>query len=232
MSLTPEQRELNQRRLKEHEHKKYSIDLELGSGIAFKGFSVWPNVLRPEKTSALYFGHFLAAHQNLFKGRNVLDMGCGSGIQGLIAASAGARSVVLSDISTWAFDNTRENVELFKLQQTCQVRKGDLFARVPERFDVIIFNQPFFASDPIPEIPVSRAIFDGGDLIHRFFNEAKDHLNQRGILIMPFFHFAGETNNPELQAPQHGFKVISKETIAVDDENIQKGEFSVFVLCC
>ena len=93
---------------------------------------------------------------------------------------------------------------------------------------MIIFNHPFFSENPIPNIPVTNAIFDPGDLIHRFLKEAPQYLNKGGYLIMPFFHFAGETNDPELQAPSHGYKVVLKHRVDVDDENIQKGLFSVY----
>ena len=43
-------------------------------------------------------------------GESVLDMGCGTGVLGILAALQGAASVTSIDIDPWAFENARENV--------------------------------------------------------------------------------------------------------------------------
>lgn len=230
MALNPEQWELNKKRIAEHKHPTYQIDLDVGSGILLKGFSVHPNVLRPEKTSAIYFARYLASCDLDFSGKEVLDLGCGTGIQGIMAAIRGAQKVVMSDIAEHAVANAFENVRIQRLEALVDVRKSDLFEAVNESFDVIIFNQPFFAEKPLPDEPITIAIFDEGELIRRFFLEAKKHLKKGGIIIMPFFHFAGTTNDPGIRGPEFGYNIASKTSVEVNDDNIQKGTFSVYVL--
>ena len=46
------------------------------------------------------------------KGKNVLDMGCGSGILAILAAMKGAGQVTAIDIDKWSFENTVENAAL------------------------------------------------------------------------------------------------------------------------
>ena len=43
------------------------------------------------------------------RGKSVLDMGCGTGILGILAADLGAKSVLAIDIESWCVENTMEN---------------------------------------------------------------------------------------------------------------------------
>ena len=42
-------------------------------------------------------------------GKSVLDVGCGTGILGILAADLGAKSVLAIDIESWCVENTQEN---------------------------------------------------------------------------------------------------------------------------
>lgn len=46
------------------------------------------------------------------KGLDILDMGTGTGILGILALKLGAKHVVGIDIEDWAYENTKENLEL------------------------------------------------------------------------------------------------------------------------
>lgn len=46
------------------------------------------------------------------KGKSVLDMGCGTGILGLLAMKMGAESLVAVDIDKWAYENVKEHAEI------------------------------------------------------------------------------------------------------------------------
>jgi methylase of polypeptide subunit release factors len=73
-----------------------------------------------------------------------LDMGCGSGVGSIFAARRGYR-VTAVDVNPEAVRCTRINVLLNRLEHTVDVRQGDLFAPVEgERFQLILFNPPFF----------------------------------------------------------------------------------------
>ena len=127
MPLTKEQHELNQRRIKEQQHSKYEVDLTLSGGLVLKKIAVYPNVLRPEKTSALYFARYLSSEPALYKDKSVIDMGCGTGVQGIVAGLLGARSVVFSDISKDAAENTSDNVKRYNLNNKSTVFQCDNF---------------------------------------------------------------------------------------------------------
>ena len=230
MPLTKEQYELNQRRIKEQQHSRYDVDIALNSDLILKDFAIYQNVLRPETTSGFYLARFLASNISLYKWKDTIDMGCGSGIQGIVMALLGAKSVTFSDIAPEAVANTRENVKRFDLTEKSSVVQGDLFENIKSSADVIVFNHPFFSANPLPDVPVTLAFYDSGDLIHKFLDNAPRYLSNDGYILMPYFQFAGETNDPEKQAPKHGYEVSLLYRIDIDDEKIQKGIFSVYML--
>jgi HemK-related putative methylase len=81
-------------------------------------------------------------------GMVVLDMGTGSGIAAIAAALRGAR-VVAVDISPEAVRCARINALLNRVEDSVEVRCGDLFEPIlGERFDLILFNPPFYAGTP------------------------------------------------------------------------------------
>lgn len=85
----------------------------------------------------------------------VLDMGTGSGV-GAVAAALLGFHVTAVDINPAAVRCARMNVLLHDLEGRVHVREGDLFDAVPgERFDLVLFNPPFF--DGIPRSPADRA---------------------------------------------------------------------------
>lgn len=77
-----------------------------------------------------------------------LDLGTGSGIGAVFAARRGFR-VVAVDLNPEAVRCARLNAMLNRLEDRIEVREGDLFTPVAgERFDLILFNPPFFQGAP------------------------------------------------------------------------------------
>lgn len=73
-------------------------------------------------------------------GRRVLDLGCGTGVLGLIAHRRGAAHVVFSDIDEGSVRTTRETCALNGCAQA-EVVASDLLAGVPARaVDVVVAN--------------------------------------------------------------------------------------------
>jgi ribosomal protein L11 methyltransferase len=71
--------------------------------------------------------------------KSVLDMGCGSGILGILAADLGAKSVLATDIESWCIENTMENAERNQCSDIVKVIKGDVDL-VTETYDLIFAN--------------------------------------------------------------------------------------------
>jgi SAM-dependent methyltransferase len=81
-------------------------------------------------------------------GTRALDMGTGSGAGALFAAFEGF-DVVAVDVNPAAVRCARTNALLNRLEAHIDVREGDLFEPVQgERFDLVLFNPPFFRGPP------------------------------------------------------------------------------------
>jgi len=226
-TLSEEQRTQVLAQLERHEHTKYSTDIVLSENKVLEGFVVYPDVLRPESMTSLFLARHFYQNRDLYEGKTVVDMGCGSGIQGIVMAQFGAKKVVFADISSQAVENTLENIRHFGVAEKAIVVQGNLFENVENIADLIVFNHPFFPADSIQERPVSISMLDKGDLIHEFFRQAKTQLSRNGVIVMPYFHSAGDINDPEIQAPKHNLDVQVALRKKVDT-GIQKGLISIY----
>lgn len=226
MSLTKRQEEQIKLQVCEHQRhkKKYKFPIEVVPGVLLHRFVMHPHVVQP--MSSRFLAQFLFQNPKLVIDRTVIDVGAGSGILGLVCAILGAQRVVFSDISPYASRNALENIQTNKVGQRCQVLKGDLFEKVETKAELIIFAQPYFPGRPIKGLPVTIGMLDEGQLVHRFFEEAKRHLT--GTILMPYLEWVGQVNNPRIQAPQHGYtveRIFSKKV-----HGLQSGLFSIYQL--
>jgi len=226
MALNPAQARQIEKQLQEHTHSDYTVDLRLSKGVVLKDFSVHAGVMRPERMTSVLLARFLLENKKIYHGKVAMDIGCGSGIQGVTMAAGGAKTVMLSDISAEAVANSEENVKKYHLETTAQVLRSDLFGAICVKADAIIFNHPFFPDSAQGRAPVARTMLDAGELIHRFLKDAKGFLTGGGRIIMPFFHLAGETNDPSVQGPKHGYKVRELSYI-IELEGLQRGDISI-----
>ena len=72
-------------------------------------------------------------------GKTVLDMGCGTGILGMLASMKGANRVTAIDIDNWSFESTVENAGLNNIQNLI-AKHGDASLLGNENFDIIFAN--------------------------------------------------------------------------------------------
>ncbi|WP_276390348.1 50S ribosomal protein L11 methyltransferase [Eudoraea chungangensis] len=70
--------------------------------------------------------------------KSVLDMGCGTGVLGILAEKKGARTIEAIDIDSWSYQNTLENIKENKCTRI-QVKEGDV-SLLKKHFDVIVAN--------------------------------------------------------------------------------------------
>jgi len=74
-----------------------------------------------------------------FRGKNVLDMGCGTGILAIFARMLGAQKAIGIDIDEWSYENARENVDRNGYSDI-QILHGGADVIPEETYDVIIAN--------------------------------------------------------------------------------------------
>lgn len=85
---------------------------------------------------------------------SVLDVGCGCGLIGLMAAQRGASEVVLLDIDGAAFLEAKLNALRSPWSDKVSAIHADFLDYDPGRkFDNIISNPPFFATDLVAPLP-------------------------------------------------------------------------------
>ncbi len=102
-----------------------------GSDAEQLGWSVW--------RGALSLGEYLVANALLVRGKRVVELGCGAGVAGCVAASLGATSVLLTDLPS-VVSLAQENARLNGLEAAVAVaplRWGEVEA-VPPAADVVL----------------------------------------------------------------------------------------------
>jgi len=73
------------------------------------------------------------------KGKNILDMGTGTGILAILARMMGAKDILAVDNDEWAYKNTLNNINWNKIQGF-DVVLGDILSIKNQKFDIIIAN--------------------------------------------------------------------------------------------
>lgn len=112
------------------------------------------------------------------KGKDVLDVGTGSGILALEAKRCLANSVTACDINPLAVKHVNS--------LGIKTIRSNLFSKVKGKFDLIIFNPPYLPDDE-REDKESKLITTGGkngdEIILKFLKQALKHLNENGVIL-------------------------------------------------
>ena len=86
----------------------------------------------------------LLDHLGVEPGSDVLDIGCGTGIIGMVAARMGAAQVTLTDDDLLAVRCARASILANDLADRCAALPGDVTEPVRDRqFDLVLSNPPF-----------------------------------------------------------------------------------------
>ena len=130
--------------------------------------------------------------------RRVLDLCTGNGSLAVIAAMAYPEvEVDAADISAEALALARINVARHGLEGRIRVIESDLFAALPQRYDLILCNPPYVPEESMRALPAEYRAepalalaggSDGMDLIRRIVAEAPDHLSDIGVLVLEVGH--------------------------------------------
>ena len=119
--------------------------------------------------------------------KDVLEIGCGSGIISLILAKGG-NNVTAVDIDQKAVDATIENAVNNRLK--LNVIQSDLFHNVHGQFDLILFNFPYLP-EKITEENRPWAAGEDIEVIRRFAHAAKNHIRHGGKLLFVISSLTG-----------------------------------------
>lgn len=165
--------------------------LRVGAHEALFVHSAYPT----SEVDAVFFGpdtyRFCAYLQRAApRARTVVDIGCGSGAGGLVAArAAGAERVVLADVNRRALSFARVNAALLASEAATrpawavEATHSDVLGGVLGELDLIVANPPYMRD------PSARAYRDGGGnfgeaLSVRIVREALTRLSPGGTLLL------------------------------------------------
>jgi ribosomal protein L11 methyltransferase len=73
-------------------------------------------------------------------GARILDVGSGSGILAIASIKLGARRAIAIDIDEWCYDNAIENSKLNNVNDSIEVRQGEIMDIKESGFDLILAN--------------------------------------------------------------------------------------------
>jgi SAM-dependent methyltransferase len=131
---------------------------------------------------------FMQENAERFRDASVLDIGTGSGMIGLYAATLGARKVVVTDINETAVRNAGLNAENLGVASVVEARLEPLddmsaysVIGPDERFDVVISNPPYSLD---LDAPGNTAETDQGDLGFSIVRGLDRHLNPKGVAVL------------------------------------------------
>lgn len=180
-----------------------------------KEFAVFPDVYEPSEDSFL-----LAESISVKKGALVLDLGTGTGIQGINAAMQGAKKAVCTDLSGEALKNAAHNAEKLGAESRFEFRKGSLFSCIKknEKFDLIIFNPPYVASGKKAKF----ADLDGGkkgrETLDKFLLGFPKHLEKNGACFFLQSSLNGESRTRKILEKQgFGCDAIARKRIFFEE---------------
>lgn len=121
----------------------------------------------------------------------VLDVGTGSGIQALAAASnSKVRDVTAVDVNPEAVSSLKGK------NRKITVKQSDLFENVTGKFNIIIFNPPYLPQDKGIEDAALYGGKKGWEISERFFSKVSKHLIADGKIL---FLFSTLTNKEKIE---------------------------------
>ena len=126
---------------------------------------------------------------------SVLDMCTGSGCLAILLQGIFPNAQVTgADISADALEVAKINRERYDMVDTLELVESDLFAQLEgRRFDLIVSNPPYVTEASMEALPQEYrheptlalgAGEDGMDVVRRLVPEAREHLNEGGMLIV------------------------------------------------
>ncbi|WP_077367982.1 50S ribosomal protein L11 methyltransferase [Anaerosalibacter sp. Marseille-P3206] len=118
----------------------------------------------------------------------VFDVGCGSGILSIVSAKLGAKKVIAVDIDEVPVRVSKENIELNKVSDIVDVRRGNLLDVVDEKADLVVSN---IIAEVIVELTQGivkyldgNSIFIASGIIVEKMDMVKEALEKAGFQIL------------------------------------------------
>lgn len=159
-----------------HRHQQLCVEEVEGRPLV-----VLPEVFNPKLFRTGAFMAEVLDQIQIAESCRVLDMGTGTGA-GAVVAARRAGHVDAVDINAQAVRCARINALLNQVDDRVTVHQGDLFEPVSgSRFDLIIFNPPFFRGAPKGDLDHA---WRSEDTVERFAAALPEHLTAAGFALV------------------------------------------------
>lgn len=145
-------------------------------------------------------------------GKKILDVGTGSGILGLYCAMRGGK-VTAADIDPLAIHTVGEIAQRLEVQVNLVV--SDLFSKIPDRFDLILFNPPYLPSTKFEDRAVDGGV-KGVSVSDAFLEALPRHLERGGQALL----LLSSLNDPASIQSRHKklqFSAVAKRSIFFEE---------------
>lgn len=169
--------------------------------IDYLGLSI---VVPPDVQPITPTSHLLgeAVLAEVHEGDRVLDMGTGSGVNGILAGTMGGQ-VLAVDISQSAIEAAQANVVRNDMVERVTIRHSDVFSDVDEAYDVIVFDPPFRWFKP-RDLAERATTDEKYRAMTTFFRQARRHLTSDGRMLI-FFGTSGDIGYLQRLMKEEGF---------------------------
>lgn len=148
-------------------------------------FTVYPTVFNPSTFySGKYFAEFITGLDKL-DGKRVLDMGCGTGVVSVFAASKGAQCLAV-DKNPMSVKASLTNSTQNNLKKNIESIESDLFDRIDKsyKFDLIFFNPPYYKGEPKSQMEYALKAGENYEVIKHFIEHSNEYLAENGIIYL------------------------------------------------
>ncbi|WP_433428634.1 methyltransferase [Nonomuraea sp. CA-141351] len=215
--VAPEQAELI-RRWHERAYQAARAEAVTEQTFTYLGRTV---VVPPQVQPITGMSHLLgeAVLAEVRAGDRVLDMGTGSGVNAILAAST-AKQVLAVDINPVAVEAARGNAERNGVADRVEVRLSDVFGDVDGRFDLIVFDPPFRWFSP-RDLLEAATTDENYRAMTSFFRQAREHLTPAGRMLISFGS-SGDLLYLRHLMDEQGFavEVVAQQDLAKDGQSV------------
>jgi release factor glutamine methyltransferase len=184
-----------------------------------KTFSLFKSVYEPAEDSFL-----LSEAVEVKENDVVLDLGCGTGIQGINALLKGVEKTVFSDLNPEALNCAKKNAEIAGFNNY-ELIESDLFSNLKnKKFDLILFNPPYVLSEEKKFIELDGGI-NGREVLDKFLNSFAEHLNEKGRIyfIQTNLNDLNETKKV-LEGNDFKMEIIAKKKLFFEELIVVKSK--------
>jgi release factor glutamine methyltransferase len=116
------------------------------------------------------------------KEKNILELGAGSGLISIFAATRGAY-VTATDINPDAIECIRKSSQANNVSLT--TIESDLFKKLPvQMFDIIAINPPYYKKQPATYADYAWCCGEKGEYFQKLFAELKNYMHPATITLM------------------------------------------------